>query len=510
MIIYKKKFSFFAFVFVSLNSILQGAAPVEENTYITLRSPGSSNIEFIGWHELLANQNKKIEGTHIQISGFYGSLNNHVDLGGAFLRRGHNTFAMTVNEPSTDAEDGRHYVYNGATITDNTTIPPTKTGRDSISADCIQITPSQERYGVQFNILQNLNPYFPGFYAGFNATIAQVSNSVNLLVLNQNSAVNGLTVTDYFNGKQGPSCTIASSESATAYTGAQKALLYSKLDNTKHTKLGACNTELFLGYTCITTDDQYLGIHGAIAFPTDSKSTCTFLFEPRVGWQFWGTGVGINYTKTLFKKPNQTLSIAANLEYRYFFTEVEKRTLDLLNYANTAEPDFGRYALFTTVGAAANTDLFPAANVLTRNFYVTPGSRLEGTVLLNYNLYGASFNIGYNLYFKDAEMGSLKDMWPENTYGLPSVDYDITLALNTANTDDFQNLNPIYNNSMININAALSDSQLTHKFFIGVGFTETKNRFPCSFNIGGAYEIADNRRSAAQGFEGWAKVGLSF
>lgn len=485
----KKRFVSIYFLFVSFFCITHLYADTTKGkTYVTLRNPGSRNIALTGWSELVSNKNKNKIGTNLTVAGFYGQSNNDKELGSALLAYGRNSFKIYAAGGS-DGENGQNYVDNGGS------------SNDSISADSVSINPKQKRYGAQFNFLQNLDFIAPGLYIGVNTTAAQVVNNANFLVVNQNAAVKGLTVTTAFGG-------------GSSSTSNQVALKYNILSNLDQKKTGICDAEFLVGFNLIDTEQTHLGVHAAAAFPTDSASTCTYLFEPRVGHQHWGFGGGANLSINLYNTNNISVNFAANGEYRYFFQELEKRTFDTLNRFTLAAIDFTRYVLVTDAAAQANQKVRPAANDLTQDFWLIPGPKFEGTALISASFYGATLNCGYNLFFKGAESGTLKEKWVDNKIGFCRPSFLITGipnlngVVNTTAEDD-QTIDPI-NNAMLDYNSVFSASQLTHKIFLSMGYAATNFRAPFMINFGGAYELAERKTTALEGFEVWGKVGISF
>ncbi len=86
----------------------------------------------------------------------------------------------------------------------------------------------------------------------------------------------------------------------------------------------------------------------------------------------------------------------ANSKWRYGFKGTETRSFDM-----TPNGQWSRYMLFTT--PTADADPFPAINDLTFRTEVTPRSSFDLLVAGHIELCTVNFELGYNLWYRQAE-----------------------------------------------------------------------------------------------------------
>jgi hypothetical protein len=210
------------------------------------------------------------------------------------------------------------------------------------------------------------------------------------------------------------------------------------------------------------------------------------------------------------------------MKYRYLLKGNENRTLGV-KYSDGSTYDWGQYMLLgqatpATSFLATYRSLIPAANVTTLRVDVTPGSQFDGILGATYNCGGFSFDLGYNLYFREAEKVKLDQHLPASTYFVAAR--NLTTAIGTArailNTDvdgagaAGGSTNVWYvDDAHLDLKAAETPSQFTNSIYGGLGFQFREWEVPAMVGIGGKYEFA-NDNSALEQWSVWGKMGVSF
>ena len=463
-------------------------------TFIALRDQRNRAAHMTTFATLAAPKNDDRLGGAFQVTGFYNGGTKSVELGQALMKNGKN-FIVIDNAGAGDNENGRFTVHADNAVAPNTNLA-------SVTADKVAITPEVNSYGVLLKYNQQLDGLAEGLWFAVNAPIANVQTNANLAITNPSAAFGGLTLNQYLAGTAGTF---------------QEGLKYSKIDGKAHDRTELGDVEVQLGWNFVDSEKHQVGINMGVHFPTGTKPTGEFLFEPTVGSVHWAIGAGLNVNATMWENDTQALKFLATADYRYLLEDTERRTLELVQ---NGVPVLGRWANIASFNTTA--PLRPAANDLTRDFNITPGSQVDTIAAFEYTNGGFSFDVGYNLFFKDAETGSLKQAWVDNQIGIAQSDIITTaLALAHGAAGTVQRLLSINNveeaaagnilaGFRIDQNAVLAPSALTHKVFAGMGYTATEWDYPVMVGVGGSYEFVNNARTAAEGFGVWGKVGVAF
>lgn len=468
-----------------------------DKTFVALRDQRNRAAHMTTFASLAALKNDDRLCGAFQVTGFYNGGSKSTGLGEALMKNGQNWFKVdnTGSTALKGAEDGRLMVRIGGS-----------TGA-SVTADSVAITPEVSSYGVLLKYNQQLDGLAEGLWFAVNAPVANVSTNVNLVITNPSTTTyNGLTgLAQYFAGTAGTT---------------QDALKKSKMDGKAKDRTELGDVEVQVGWNFIDSEKHQIGINAGVHFPTGTKPTAEYLFEPTVGSVHWALGAGFNANATVWEGDNSAIKFLGTIDYRYLLEDTETRMLEI---AQSNQVSLGRWTSLAKFGATSN--FIPAANVLARDFNITPGSQVDAIAAFAYNNGGFSIDLGYNLFFKDAETGALKVAWTDNVYGIPN---NLTFAPGTAGsakgsgaTTDAQNIVSLNNAEeaaatgiaagyRIDQDAALTPSVLTHKVFAGAGYTASEWDYPVMVGVGGSYEFANEARTSADGFGVWGKLGVAF
>ncbi len=317
------------------------------------------------------------------------------------------------------------------------------------STETIKIAPEVIDYGVNLGWYQDLSK----ICSGLNLKVAvPVEHKEQDMKLSSKDA----NVVNYFKGN--------------AIAG-QEALKYGKIAG-KQSATGVADIDVQLGYRFLDKESYNAGLNLAVVIPTGKDVKSEYAFAPQVGGKHWGLGAGLDAQARVWGSEEHNVKINFAANYRYMFEATEKRTLGLKDMA------WGQYRLVNATNA-------PVANGLTHDVNVTPGSQLDAILGLAYNNGGFTADLGYNLYFAEQESVKVK-----GTLANPTL---AGAAVATA----------------IDATAAETPAQFTNSIYGGVGYSFKEWEYPVTLGLGGKYEFAA-KNSALEGWQAWAKAGLSF
>ena len=136
--------------------------------------------------------------------------------------------------------------------------------------------------------------------------------------------------------------------------------------------------------------------------PMGNRPTAQYLFEPLIGSAgHAGIGGGIQSNFPLMKWGDVQCAFVSHLHYRYLFTSVQQRTLDLKN-----QP-FSRFLLFLdTIQAIGNSYEMHGGNgvnLFTRDVVVDPGATGQGMQALSFTYKNHEFRLGYGYWWRTSE-----------------------------------------------------------------------------------------------------------
>ena len=266
-----------------------------------------------------------------------------------------------------------------------------------------------------------------------------------------------------------------------------------------------------------------LSLNLGLTVPTGNTPRGEYAFEPIVGNAGqWGLGAGVdgNLSFSVGNSSKLNLSLVAN--YRYLFEDKQRRTVGINGNSMGLESElpainnFNQYYLLGKVGDAVGTPLTPAANVLAINVHARSGAQLDTIFNINYTNKGFTLDLGYNLFWKEAESLTLtNDSWTDDQYAIAKNNLNVTTLesgtiaahgyFNVA--QDAQGAKAI-SASDLDLQRAASQSQVTHKAYLGLGYIFKRYQRPWMLGIASSYEFAD--RNALANWALWCKAGVAF
>ena len=237
--------------------------------------------------------------------------------------------------------------------------------------------------------------------------------------------------------------------------------------------------------------------------------------------QHWGLGGGLDIKVTPWKKKSESIAFQFIVDYRYIFESQDIRTLGLnKNLSPSIDPSVKNWGQYFLAGRTGVTGVQPLANIITQKVNVKIGSQVDLLAGFVYSHGGFTLDLGYELYGREAEGVTKREALANETYGLAGYDYDAREAFSSS-TDIPSEQVYIYQaaasavdqsflkDSEIVTDPAETPSQISNKFYGGLGYCFNKWETPLMLGLGGAYEFASLEKGLQQ-WGIWGKIGLSF
>jgi hypothetical protein len=458
-------------------------------TFLATRPAGTNKaMEMTGWYaHPYANHDAGIKG-HVAATAFYQRSDNDANLGKYFGINGSNAFRIgfRTDDPSTDI-DGQFLIHRGRS--------GVLQSGDNVKGT-VSLKPDLEAFGLRLDYFQDINSPFEGLFFKASLPIVSISSNMNIKVDNESKITIGgkeWSLYDFFSGNVNVS----------AKAQAQKPLTHGKIGG-KQSVRGPADLDLAVGYKFANDKKKYLHASFGVVVPTGNKVTGQYLFEPVYGnGHHLGMSVGLDTGISLWEGERGKSMCNASVNYKYLFTGTEARLLGLKAY---------KLGSYRSVGTQGAPFMFPAANVLTQDLSVKPGSQADALLAFSFQSKRFVVDFGYNSFLKDEESVSLKN-WTDNVYGL--VDRKL-LFMNTPLTPLTHHPEIVagdlttINLSDLDLSVVKSPVQITHKIFGGLSYKfDVYNEYPATFNVGASYEFATDNAAVEQ-YALWMKAGMSF
>ena len=448
-------------------------------------------MEYNTWEELVNRKSHDDKfGGHLQVVGFYYGSSNDGEIGKYFGVHNKSSFIMTrdadINDNAsavkTDLDLGYFlHDFDGAYYGNTDTFP----------SATISLDPEHDAYGARFDYYQNLDCLVNGLFLKADLPIVCVENDAKLRVSNvslggtadaTNAAVLQNNLVNFFNG----SYAAATGNTTVGGKNLQVALTHA-LYKGRQSETGVADIDVALGYKFLKKENYYASLALAITIPTGNSADGVYMFEPIVGnGQHFGLGGNFEGMIKLWGDCEQNIKLHLKANYRYLFEHSQHRTLGIQDEDGKVR-DWGHYYLLGKMNAAEGEllaqALIPAANKTTLNVDVTPGSQFDGILGFAYNNGGFTFDLGYNLYAREAEDVDMKDTL-DSPYALAGRNFETD-----AQSDLYENNStlPLSNSDMV-LAVAETPSQTTHSIYGGFGYIFKEWEYPLQLRLGGKYE----------------------
>lgn len=487
--------------------VIMGINTIEAYTNKSFMLPRPQGINLAlensaGWYELINRNAPDTFGGHLQVAGFYQSSTNSATVGKLFGIKDHHKVSLgtvtitgnnAINNTVTAQDfDMLYLIHTPANNTASNTAP-----NIPASAGSVSFSPRQTSYGAYINYYQNLDRLLKGLYFTINLPVVRVKNEINFSV----SGAQEATLQKYFNGTY--QVTQVLNNGTPTIANAQDPLLYGLINANQTIQTGVADMDFTLGYAF--WDKRYA--HGSITtgfvIPTGNEPKGKYLFEAVIGnGTHYGFGIGGDLWARICGNLEHNFKFFFKTNYRYLFGSTETRTLGLKNH------NWGQYHLLASTLPGQNNRAIPAANILTQPVEVTPGNQLDLIAGFSYNNCGLSFDIGYNLYFKERDCVTLRNGLDSNTYAVVARNYDFSAAFtnNGGNIDNGGSTGgKMLSTDDIDVTTAETPRQITHKLFLGGSYRADLWDIPVLFGLGAHGEFASSNAM----FNTWGLVGKS-
>lgn len=414
----------------------------------------------------------------------------------------------------------------------------------------VGLNPEHNIWGVRFDYYQDLDCIVKGLFFRANLPVVNVTNDMHLAVCSADNANTKQQIIDYFAGKTvkiGADADGSGDETNVVEGINQQAALCKAKICGKRDKTGVADIDLALGYRALNKEDYHMSIAFGLTIPTGNTPDGKWLFEPVVGnGGHVGIGFDVDGNVKVWNDEDQNLQLYGRMKYRYLLEDCEHRVLGLgttdgpscaaacdtnceTKCTSNCPPErpWGQYHL---LGKAGQNQLVPAANVLCQKVDVTPGSQFDGIIGMHYGYENFDLDLGYNLYYREAEKVRLKAKKSKcdtssscdskcpttcanlNDYSVAARSFNTTAAFqqNEANSDTNVTAKAKLNDgSRVLTCPASTPSQLTHSVYGGIGYAFMEWDYPVLFRLGGKYEFKDDNASIER-WAIWGGFGVAF
>jgi len=313
-------------------------------------------------------------------------------------------------------------------------------------------------------------------------------------------------------------------------------------------KTGVADLPLHLGYNFINKDKGYLGIYARVVFPTGTIKNRRSIFDPRVGYDHWQFGGGLQGRATLFEKDEDiALNLFADLYVTHIFKKSECRVFDL-----KANGCFSRYLLMKEFDADTGIyagNLVNFVDVFTACVESKFDWNIDGLVFFDLKYRDWIWDLGYEIKARDCESFDCEcislcnpcdadpcndDCCCQTTDKLKGKKYGIkgntdVVVCEFTNLDDNPNATaskttitvaagkdatPVYIDatnfkSLLDLNGARSPKAVSHKIWSSIGYTWSERDYPISAGFGAEIEFGDKTK-VLNLWGIWAKAALAY
>ena len=295
----------------------------------------------------------------------------------------------------------------------------------------VNFAPKRQVYGAHISWSQSLDALLDGLAFTVRAPIVQVRSSMNPTITGESKTSipsadgkSGNSLLDYFSGN------LANAIDGTNVNVNQSALNKSRLGGDHDVVTGLADLEVGLNYcwNCKSLKSVQWNIGGLLQIPAGKKPDGVHLFESHYGARgHIAAGANASMHTTVYKKNDIIVDFDVMANWKYFFKGTELRTMGIYDLTNKVMLPASQYRNVMTHGL---NSVQPAANVLTVEHDVTPGHQVDALAGFTVSWKNFTFDLGYNLYWHQAEKVAQKAAWTNDKFALAHPHYSMrTTAL---------------------------------------------------------------------------------
>ncbi|MCK4517724.1 hypothetical protein KAT92_03040 [Candidatus Babeliales bacterium] len=477
------------------------ASTDNNKTHLNVRIDRDSVPAYTTFHKMVADKDEDRLGGSVEATGHYGRSVNASHLAKSFGADGTGSINVIAG-PMT----ARFTPIRTDVVSDLILHVQGGSNKNAL-AGVLNFAPKQTVYGLRLDYFQSFDKWVDGLFLHVILPFEHMTNDINMTIPTDTEASeDSVKLKDLFTGK---------AITRTAPENVHTALKYAKMNNNSETGLG--DIEARIGWNFLDGKKYHAGIHAAVVFPTGDEANEEFLWGAQTGDSKWGIGLGTDASALLWEEDEQSLTLLGCLQYKYLFEGDEKRNIGFKELRYTDDGTARDIvvnpiaSLYYQVGEVGVKGLQPLANVSTLDVDVKPGSQIDGTVSLAYTNGGFTLDLGYNLFWKEAESVTLSSAWNDEKYGVARKLYDATAAFGAAGADTLaENTTGWIKKADLDFDGAATSSIIKHKVFTGVGYVAKTWEYPVMAGAGIAYELPSSNRNATEGYSFWVKLGASF
>jgi len=476
-------------------------------------------------------------GAEMTVTGFYGQSTNKRDLAYRFGIGSTEAIKVTGGVATTDTLHTA--LYNTDVIhspnSDGTSLNTTGDGNGSHGGTAydripakgtVNLAPKRQVYGVHIGWNQSLDSLLDGLAFTVRAPIVQVRSSMNPTIAAESrtsipgaDGKSGTSLLDYFTGN------LTNSIDSTNVNVNQTALNKSRFGGDHDVVTGLADLEFGInyGWSYKSLKSVQWNLGALLQVPAGKKPDGVHLFESQYGARgHIAAGANASMHTTVYKKNDIIVDFDVMANWKYFFKGTEVRTMGIYDLTNKVMLPASQYRCVMTHGL---NSVQPAANVLTVEHDVTPGHQVDALAGFTVSWKNFTFDLGYNLYWHQAEKVVQKAAWTNDKFAIAhphysmrttDLGYDITGGTFQNNDDVTSDIGIVDRASGLLVRGTYNDSNspvTKHQNYIGANgdagnqpyvITHGKinagigdNKYPGAFtSINGPIQKAGSKTSA--------------
>src|SRR3990167_4515379 len=265
--------------------------------------------------------------------------------------------------------------------------------------------------------------------------------------------------------------------------------------------------KLELGYDFVRKTDRHFALSCLIVVPTGNSPNAQYLFEPISGSnKQWEIGVDFNghYNFWEHTESNESLGIHYDIALMGMLKHNQKRLFGLKAGPNGTCSAGAAWLLLKEFDSSLNYTgvLTSAANVLALNANIGSSCETNIGILIKYINHHFSFDVGYELFYRNAEKLNNRTAITANKYGIKGgldvdADADQTASTSTISVNGVADASPVYiKDADVCECPALQPAYLSNKLFSFIEHSWDNCDWQPTAGVGYSFEWGNERSGA--------------